>query len=68
MAIVYGLKVNLSVAMVAMLNHTAISRASGSPEHDVHMTSLANVTASSIVSDGCGSGTESSSVVEVILY
>lgn len=25
MAIIYGLKVNLSVAMVAMLNHTAIS-------------------------------------------
>lgn len=24
MAIIYGLKVNLSVAMVAMLNHTAI--------------------------------------------
>lgn len=29
MAIIYGLKVNLSVAMVAMLNHTAISHPSG---------------------------------------
>ncbi len=28
MAIIYGLKVNLSVAMVAMLNHTAIRLAS----------------------------------------
>lgn len=25
MAIIYGLKVNLSVAMVAMLNHTALA-------------------------------------------
>lgn len=25
MAIIYGLKVNLSVAMVAMLNHTALT-------------------------------------------
>lgn len=30
MAIVYGLKVNLSVAMVAMLNHTALKAASDS--------------------------------------
>lgn len=32
MAIIYGLKVNLSVAMVAMLNHTAISQLS--PHND----------------------------------
>lgn len=29
MAIIYGLKVNLSVAMVAMLNHTALAHESG---------------------------------------
>lgn len=28
MAIIYGLKVNLSVAMVAMLNHSALAEAS----------------------------------------
>lgn len=28
MAIIYGLKVNLSVAMVAMLNHTAVGHGS----------------------------------------
>ncbi|XP_049876093.1 sialin [Pectinophora gossypiella] len=36
MAIVYGLKVNLSVAMVGMLNHTAIKlHASANAHHDV---------------------------------
>lgn len=35
MAIVYGLKVNLSVAMVAMLNHTAIKQSNG-----IHVTTL----------------------------
>lgn len=43
MAIIYGLKVNLSVAMVAMLNHTAISsHGSGalhSPESEQNATS-----------------------------
>lgn len=39
MAIVYGLKVNLSVAMVAMLNHTAI-------QSFHHSASLGNITAS----------------------
>lgn len=32
MAIIYGLKVNLSVALVAMLNHTAISQANSHAE------------------------------------
>lgn len=41
MAIVYGLKVNLSVAMVAMLNHTAIQH--GSSLH--HGASHGNVSA-----------------------
>jgi MFS transporter, ACS family, solute carrier family 17 (sodium-dependent inorganic phosphate cotransporter), other len=40
MAIIYGLKVNLSVAIVAMVNHTAIKMTS----NDLH--SLTNVTVS----------------------
>lgn len=44
MAIIYGLKVNLSVAMVAMVNHTAIkSLASDSDNHGGHVT-LTNIT------------------------
>lgn len=38
MAIVYGLKVNLSVAMVAMLNHTAVGH--GSHGGGAQMTNL----------------------------
>ncbi|CAG0917112.1 unnamed protein product, partial [Notodromas monacha] len=34
MAIIYGLKVNLSVAIVAMLNHTAIANAGDAGGHD----------------------------------
>lgn len=33
MAIIYGLKVNLSVSMVAMLNHTAVGHGSHGGEH-----------------------------------
>lgn len=44
MAIVYGLKVNLSVAMVAMLNHTAIHVGSSSN----HGASLGNITATTL--------------------
>lgn len=42
MAIIYGLKVNLSVAMVAMLNHTAIRASSSAPI--VHKVVTLNVT------------------------
>ena len=35
MAIIYGLKVNLSVAIVAMVNHTAIRGASGQEQTNV---------------------------------
>lgn len=38
MAIIYGLKVNLSVTMVAMLNHTAIGRSS----HDANPTNASS--------------------------
>lgn len=39
MAIVYGLKVNLSVAMVAMVNHTAVALQNA---HDDSSTSSSN--------------------------
>lgn len=39
MAIVYGLKVNLSVAMVAMVNHTAIHLM----QEDGHKQTLSNI-------------------------
>jgi hypothetical protein len=43
MAIIYGLKVNLSVAMVAMVNQTAIKAMGGSDPHGPSVT-LANFT------------------------
>jgi hypothetical protein len=45
MAIVYGLKVNLSVAMVGMMNHTGIKVAFGSEghSHDVNTTRTSEV-------------------------
>lgn len=52
MAIIYGLKVNLSVAMVAMLNHTAIGQLG---EH--HADTSSNATASAPQDEVCqGSG------------
>lgn len=65
MAIIYGLKVNLSVAMVAMLNHTALKLSS-----DVHnsvQTVFANHTKTAIDIDSCGSDVGSTAIVEVIL-
>lgn len=47
MAIVYGLKVNLSVAMVAMVNHTAIHQLQS--DHQVNHTLLSNVTTKDLV-------------------
>ncbi|XP_062706661.1 sialin [Aedes albopictus] len=35
MAIIYGLKVNLSVAMVAMLNHSALAHGGAAPVHEM---------------------------------
>lgn len=50
MAIVYGLKVNLSVAMVAMLNHTAIQHSSSLN----HRLPLGNIsTTTSTLVDAC---------------
>ena len=60
MAIIYGLKVNLSVAMVAMLNHTAIAHEAG------HGTSAANHTVDPNAEPECqGSGV--AETMEVIL-
>lgn len=59
MAIIYGLKVNLSVAMVAMLNHTALAHESG------HGTTPANGTISDAEPECQGSG--SGETMEVII-
>lgn len=63
MAIVYGLKVNLSVAMVAMLNHTALKQSSDI--HNTVHTVIANAT-KSMDMDSCSSDTATSATVEVI--
>ena len=55
MAIVYGLKVNLSVAMVGMLNHTALEQA-----HEARK--IENTT---VVTDVDYKPAESSTVVKV---
>lgn len=65
MAIVYGLKVNLSVAMVAMLNHTAL-KLSSDAHNTAHTTIIANSTGDSM--DSCASDTTASTAVEVIWY
>lgn len=51
MAIVYGLKVNLSVAMVGMLNHTALSLEGGHGHDAMSHSNLSVVTAEL---DDCG--------------
>lgn len=42
MAIIYGLKVNLSVAMVAMLNHTAVGHGSHGGDHGGNVSTIAS--------------------------
>jgi hypothetical protein len=57
MAIIYGLKVNLSVCIVAMVNNTALQmRAAGGGGHgmDGHDMSMANLTTHAMdVDPGC---------------
>lgn len=68
MAIVYGLKVNLSVAMVAMLNHTAIKLSSSGMHKIEHIAMATNLTITAHGSDeNCGSDGTSSAAIEVIL-
>lgn len=62
MAIIYGLKVNLSVAMVAMLNHSALAKiAADALEHGHGHEATTNVVVEEVCK-GSGNGTE---VVEV---
>lgn len=68
MAIVYGLKVNLSVAMVAMLNHTAIKLLS-SDSHKIGHVLTTNLTAAAAgMGDECASDSTSSAAIEVNLH
>lgn len=55
MSIIYGLKVNLSVAMVAMLNHTAI-------RESTNHTIVQVVTQISSVDDACRESTSDTAV------
>ncbi|XP_055294874.1 sialin [Sitodiplosis mosellana] len=65
MAIVYGLKVNLSVAMVAMLNHTAIKLSAGGV-HNVS-SSMTNLTTTVHGGDeNCGSDAASEAAMEKV--
>lgn len=73
MAIVYGLKVNLSVAMVAMLNHTALKAASAdlwTPKSfelpTVNFTSTTELPTLA-ADDDCSSSSVSSATVEVFI-
>lgn len=69
MAIIYGLKVNLSVAMVAMLNHTALKLASGGGvDHKaIQHVLLTNLTTTAHGDDeNCGGDAASSAAIEVI--
>lgn len=67
MAIVYGLKVNLSVAMVAMLNHTDIKLANANMHNNIEHIIKTNLT--TIARGGeesCGGDEASAAAVEVI--
>lgn len=74
MAIVYGLKVNLSVALVAMLNHTELQRIALETQpqsgfsFNNNFTRITNLTSAVILSadDACASGSEDSTKMEVI--
>lgn len=74
MAIVYGLKVNLSVAMVAMLNHTAIKQGNDSPlKIPLNSSFFTDITSTSLKPDlisSIDSCSESSAyeTIEVIYY
>lgn len=62
MAIVYGLKVNLSVAMVAMLNYTALKLASDTSHIEHSLTTNLTITHNE---DDCGIDSATSAAVEV---
>lgn len=56
--VVYGLKVNLSVAIIAMVNHTAVASANAH-EGDGHGDSHAVTDGANATVNPCGDGTES---------
>jgi MFS transporter, ACS family, solute carrier family 17 (sodium-dependent inorganic phosphate cotransporter), other len=64
MAIVYGLKVNLSVAMVAMVNHTAVKSMNVHLMED-HTTTLSNT--GSVVEECLAENTTTSGINQVSL-
>lgn len=62
MAIIYGLKVNLSVAMVAMVNHTAVKLSSShGAENHGNTLSTFNTTGGSTLIEECEAANSSSS-------
>lgn len=73
MAIIYGLKVNLSVAMVGMLNHTALELAARNSSHGGHGGGHTILNASHTVSsvaevDDCGAGDSGNSSAPEVTY
>lgn len=66
MAIIYGLKVNLSVAMVAMINHTALSH--HQPPVSIHHNVTHLLTASNPSSDSDCQESSSSAKIEVCCW
>lgn len=65
MAIIYGLKVNLSVAMVAMVNHTAIHLQNPHATDD-HGSTLSSLNASVNLVEECEAENRSSSGVSQV--
>lgn len=63
MAIIYGLKVNLSVAMVAMLNHTAIELLN--ENKTVAVATNVSISANQTLDGDCSAAAGSSDKVEV---
>lgn len=60
MAIIYGLKVNLSVAMVAMVNHTAVKLASSHGTENHENTLSFNSTSATLIEE-CEAANKSTS-------
>lgn len=67
MAIIYGLKVNLSVAMVAMVNHTAV-RLQNPHANDDHGSSLSSFNGTVSLSEECEAESRASSGVSQVNF
>jgi hypothetical protein len=68
MAIIYGLKVNLSVAMVAMTNHTGVSLLKAAEQHNDHSFGLSNITREECEADLPKNGSSGGNQVEFSIY